>query len=475
MENKMVQESRLELRGIDFIPEEDRKSKPMNLFFVLGGAQYCYPIMLIGALPVLFGLGWWDSFFAITIGLLVGCVVVAPISLFGQKTGTNGIVSSGAHFGTKGRIVGAVLTVIVAIGFYSLVVWTGAESIVYGGNKLLGLPKGQGSLAIGALLICILISIVATFGHSLVVVIEKIGTWVLGAILLLTLLVFSPQFDASYHGGNYLLGGYWATWLLSASVALSIPISLAPFINDYTRYVPGKTSARSIMFGTGAGIFMGCWITMICAAYVTTILNNPDTPLIQGIIEMSPAWFVLPLILMGLVGSLTQGSFCIYGAGLGLETMGWGINRILTTVIVSIVSIIVVFFAVFVYDLLDLINAFVTLIVVAISPWLTIKLVGYYLVKGQYDPLDLHQAKGGSYWYSNGYNIPAIISWVLGLIVGLLFTNTTVFAGPLANTFGGIDVSFVSSAILGAALFFILSKKSVSKQLKTIESKGEIF
>lgn len=473
MDNMTAQESKLELRGVDYIPEEHRNSKPVNLFFVLGGAQICYPIMLIGALPVLFGLGWWDAFFAITAGLLVGSIVVAPIALLGQKTGTNGIVSSGAHFGTKGRIVGAILTIIVAVGFYALVVWTGAESIVYGGNKLFGLPKGETSLAIGALLICILISIVATYGHALVVIIEKIGTWVLGAILLLSFIVFSPQFDASYQGGNYLLGGYWATWLLSASVALSIPISLAPFINDYTRYMPSKTSARSIMIGTGGGIFVGCWIAMLSASYLTTIFKSLETPLIQGIIELSPTWFVLPLILVGLIGSLTQGSFAIYGAGLGLETMGWGISRILTTIIVSIVSIMVVFVAVFVYNLLDVINAFVTLIVVAISPWLTIKLVGYRLFKGQYNPIDLHKAKGGQYWYSNGYNIPAIISWVLGLIVGLLFTNTTVFVGPLVNTVGGIDISFVSSALVGAVLFYALVKKSISNQVEITGNNGK--
>ncbi|RFU66615.1 purine-cytosine permease family protein [Peribacillus glennii] len=457
-----VQESKLEVQGIDFIPESERHSNPWNVFFVLAGAQTCYPIMLIGALPILFGMGWWDSFFAITVGLLVGCIIVAPIALFGQRTGTNGIVSSGAHFGTKGRAIGAILTIVVGIGFYALVLWTGSESVVHGGNKLFGLPKGDISLIIGALIIGIIISIVATYGHSIVVKIEKFGTVVAGATLILSIFVFLPQFDATYQGGDYLLGGYWATWLLSASVALSIPVSLVPYINDYTRYIPTTTSSRSVMLGTGAGIFVGCWITMITAAYFTTMFKSLDTPLVQGMIEMSPTWFVLPLIIVGIVGSLTQGSFAIYGAGLGLETLGWGLNRIMTTIIISVVSIIAAFLAVFVYDLVDVVNAFVTLIIVAVSPWLSIKLIGLYLFKGQYSALELHKEKGGLYWYSKGYNIPAVLSWVIGVVVGLLFTNTLVFVGPLANSFGGIDVSFISSAIVGAVLYYFLVKNSIT-------------
>lgn len=469
--SKVLEESKIEVQGIDYIPESERDSNPWNVFFVLGGAQTCYPIMLIGALPVLFGMGWWDSFTAITVGLLIGSLIVAPIALFGQKTGTNGIVSSSAHFGIKGRAIGAILTIIVSIGFYALVIWTGSESIVYGGNKIFGLPTGNTSLVIGALLIGVIISVVATYGHSIIVKIEKVGAIVAGATLILSIFAFLPQFDGSYQGGDYLLGGYWATWLLSVSIALSIPVSLVPYINDYTRYIPSSTSARSIMLGTGGGIFVGCWITMITAAYFTTMFKSLDTPLVQGMIEMSPTWFVLPLIIVGIVGSLTQGSFAIYGAGLGLESLGWGLKRITTTIIISLVSIVVAFLAVFVYNLVDVVNAFVTLIIVAISPWLSIKLIGLYLYRGQYSPLELHKRKDSLYWYTNGYNIPAVLSWVVGVVVGLLFTNTVVFVGPLANSVGGVDVSFVSSAIVGAALYYLLVKNSIV--LVNMQSEGE--
>lgn len=44
------------------------------------------------------------------------------------------------------------------------------------------------------------------------------------------------------------------------------------------------------------------------------------------------------------------------------------------------------------------------------------------------------------------------------MIVGLLFTSTSVFSGPFINVVGGIDLSFTSSAIVGAMLYYILIK-----------------
>ena len=108
--------------------------------------------------------------------------------------------------------------------------------------------------------------------------------------------------------------------------------------------------------------------------------------------------------------------------------------------------------------MIHLIDGFVIIIIVGVSPWLAINLVGHYLVKGRYKPLDLHNSStSSSYWYSSGFNIPAIISWTTGLIVGLLFTSTSIFTGPFVSVVGGIDLSFTSAALVGAIVYYALT------------------
>ncbi|WP_449392003.1 cytosine permease [Eoetvoesiella caeni] len=112
----------------------------------------------------------------------------------------------------------------------------------------------------------------------------------------------------------------------------------------------------------------------------------------------------------------------------------------------------------FVYDILLFIDAFVTAIIVAISPWLTINLVGYYLFKGKYTSSEL-QKVGGLYWYGNGLNYAAVLSWIAAVVIGSLFSYTALFQGPFVNYVGGMDISFLSSAIAGAVLYYIFARK----------------
>jgi len=69
---------KIETHGIDYIPLHDRHSTPKNLFYVWIGAQMCFGIIVLGWLPVAFGLGWWSSVTAITVGLLVGSLLTGP-------------------------------------------------------------------------------------------------------------------------------------------------------------------------------------------------------------------------------------------------------------------------------------------------------------------------------------------------------------------------------------------------------------
>lgn len=452
-------ETLVEQNGVDRIPEIHRTSKPSNVFMVLAAAPLCFSVMIIGTLPVVFGLGWWSSVSSLTVGIFIGCLLIAPIGLLGQRTGTNGPVSSGAHFGVKGRVIGALLTVLVALGFYVLTVITGAQSLVFSGSKLFGWPDSTGFLIGAALVISLGVSLAATFGQAIVVKLERLGFWILAAVIVLAVIVFWPQFDPSYAGGEYVLGGFWTTWLLSTTVGVSLPLSTAPFINDYTRYVPGTTPARSILLGTGLGTFVGMWLTMIAGAFLMTTLRSTDAAFLQGVIDASPAWFVLGFILLGLFGSLTQSIFALYGAGLGLQSLGWKLNRVLTTVITSVVGLVLVLIALLVYDLTALINAFVTLMIVGISPWVSIILVDLYLSRGKYFPSHLFAKNGGRYWYSNGFNVAAVAAWIIAVIVGLMFTNAGLLRGPFVDLAGGVDLSFLSSALVGAVLYYLLAMK----------------
>ena len=98
------------------------------------------------------------------LGVLLGSLILAPMGLFGPINGTNNAVSSGAHFGVHGRIVGSFLSLLTAIAFFSLSVWSSGDALIGGAKRLIGLPETDLTLGLAYGLFAILVLTVCIYG-----------------------------------------------------------------------------------------------------------------------------------------------------------------------------------------------------------------------------------------------------------------------------------------------------------------------
>lgn len=457
---------KVEQGGIDYVDHSDRRSNAGNLFFVFFGSQMCLGIVVLGALPIVFGLGFWSAVSAITVGTAIGSLIFAPAVMLGVKSGTCSPAGSVAHFGVRGRYIGSSLTLLVALGFFALTVWTGGDALVFGVAKLAGVEAGKNYSALGAAIICALTLCTAYFGHATIVASEKIITFLIGAVILIGFVTFLPGFNFDYAGGNYILGGFWSSWFLTVSVCAVLPISYAGFEGDYSRHIPIDTPPSKLIWATFFGMFLGCWVALVFAAFTTTLFADPNVLYVQGIVEISPSWFVILVIVAGILGSQPQGSLCIYHAGLAAQVFGLRLSRPASTVLLGIACLALVFVGIYLVDMVNLMIMFLTFMAVAVSPWLVINLVGHYVFSDEYHERDLFAyltpGQTGRYWYSGGCNWSAIIAWVVAVVSGLMFTYTELYQGPLANAFGGVTLDYAIAAVVGAALYYMLEKISGS-------------
>jgi purine-cytosine permease-like protein len=99
---------------------------------------------------------------------------------------------------------------------------------------------------------------------------------------------------------------------------------------------------------------------------------------------------------------------------------------------------------------------------VTVTPWMVIMTIGHVMRRGRYEPMDLQafsdHAKTGVYWFTGGFNIRAFVAWGVAVAVGMLFTSTSIITGPLTRHVSGIDLSFISSAVVGGVLYYTLVK-----------------
>lgn len=456
---------RIETRGVDYIPEAERHSQPRELATVFFGTQLCFGIIILGFLPVSFGLGWWGSITSTLTGLALGSAMFAPLALLSTRTGTNSAVSSGAHFGVVGRIVGSLVGIFTAIGFYALTVWTGGQALVEGLHRLVGLPNSTPVSAAAYAIIAALTLLVAIYGHANVVLANRILIPTMGVLLIVGVLVLAPKFTPAAPSAELLLGSYPATWLLSATTAASLPISYSPYVGDYTRYISAHHYRPvRVMLAAGAGMFLGCGVSLCFAIYVSMTFPTGVTDWVAGFVEVSPAAFVVAIVVIALVGSCAQAALCVYGTGLDTSSIFPRLKRVPATLLIGTAGTVLVYIGAFVYNLVAAATAFLIILLVVTAPWLVINVLGYLLSRGRYYTQDLQvfnlhpRISGGAYWFTRGWNVAAMSAWVVATAIGMLFVNTTLYIGPWANTLGGMDLSFISAAVIGGVLYLVLCR-----------------
>jgi purine-cytosine permease-like protein len=453
---------RVENVGVDFIPEEQRKSKPLNIWWILFGGSMTFSIIIIGWFPVSFGLGWWDSFWAIVVGSVIGSSLLAPMSFFGPRTGTNNPVASGAHFGARGRLIGSVLGVVACIVFAALSVWTAGDVLAESASQIFTNNESGLTLKLVAYgLVAVIMTLIAVMGHANMVALSKFMVPTAGLMMLVGIFVFLPNFDPNYAGGDYLFGSYWPTWTAGMLVVAATTASYGPYVGDWARHISStKYSQRTMFTVTWLGGFFGMGSAYMFAAYTSVTFANPLNPYATEIVANSPFWYLFPLLFIGIVAGTAQAVINIYSMGLDFSAIFSRLSRIQATILLSGVSTLIVYLGAINSTIINLINITLLYLVVLGTPWVIVNIIGYINRRGHYYPDDLQvfnrRQIGGKYWFTNGLNRQATFAWFLGALAGFLFTNTPVYLAPGAKWLWEVDFGLFISAFVSAIAYIVL-------------------
>ena len=314
----------IEQRGVDTIPDEERTSGPRDLVSILLGSNLCLGVIVFGWLPASFGLGWWASVSSIVAGTVAGTAFTAPLALVSLHTATNLSTSSGAQFGVRGRLVGSVVGLLLALGYTALTVWIGGDVMVSVLGRLLGLPQNGVSYGVVYGLLAAATVAGAVYGYRVLLAMSRVLAIGMTALLALGVIAYAPHFttEALPQTGGYLLGGFWPTWLLAAVAAgLSGPIAFITLLGDYTRYIsPTRHTSRRVLHATWLGLTAGLLVPQLFGtftAYGARAALDYAGPLVSA----SPTWYLIPLLLAASAGSVGNAGLMLYSMGLDLDAI----------------------------------------------------------------------------------------------------------------------------------------------------------
>lgn len=241
----------VEAHGVEQIPDRERTARPRDLFWLVFGGANTFATVVLGSFPIVFGLSFWNAVLATAIGLVLGAAILSPLSLFGARNGTNNAVSSSAHLGVHGRVVGSFLSLLTAFAFFSISVWSSGDILVGAANRAVGVPQTDLSLGIAYGLFAVLVLVVCIYGFRFMLLVNKIAVIAATALFVLGAVAFAGAFDPGY-AGSVAPGdaGFAAAFIGSVLIVMSNPVSFGAFLGDWSRYIPRKTPKHRLMVAT---------------------------------------------------------------------------------------------------------------------------------------------------------------------------------------------------------------------------------
>ncbi|WP_406318008.1 cytosine permease [Streptosporangium sp. NBC_01639] len=460
----------IEQHGVERIPDAERTARPIDLFRLAFGGANTFATCVLGAFPILFGLSFWQGLAATVLGLVTGALILAPLAVFGPVNGTNNAVSSSAHLGVHGRVVGSFLSLLTAIAFFSISVWSSGDALIGGAHRLAGLPESGFSYGLAYALFAGLVLAVCVYGFRFMLLVNKVAVAAASVLFVLGVFAFAGDFDPSYPGvfASTADPAFWPSFIGAALIVLSNPVSFGAFLGDWSRYIPAATPRTRVMgaaflaqLATLLPFFFGLATASIIATKAAEYVDPAAPNYVGGLLAVSPTWYFLPVCLIALIGGMSTGTTALYGTGLDFSSVFPRFSRVQATMFIGVLSIGFIFLGRFALNLTQSISTFATLIITCTAPWMVIMMLGYVTRRGWYDPEALQvfnrRQRGGRYWFTHGWNWRGMSAWLLAAVVAILSVNVPgQFVGPLGGLAGGVDISLPLGLAIAAVLYLVL-------------------
>ncbi|HYL41967.1 MAG TPA: cytosine permease [Ktedonobacteraceae bacterium] len=446
----------IEMNGINPIDQEHRHGQPFELFWIWFASN-------VGILGVVYGAGYltgnglnlWQGLVVGLIATAVSFLFVGLLSIPGVWGGAPMLTLSRAVFGTRGNFGPTLVSWISLVGWETILVIASTGALLEL-LQVFGVSASPAWTVVSILVLAVLVVACGYWGHATLVWIQRAATWVFGILTVVIIAFIVPQTN----WGKLLSQptGPWDTGVITAFVIIMAGTGIG-WINagaDYARYLPRRSSSRAITFWTVFGATLPLYILMIVgvllASFKSNVLTSSDP--LAPIREALPAWLAVPYLLTAVGGLLAGAALDIYSSGLNLLAMGIRIKRQYAVLIDGVLMVIGSIYVLLIRnDFQGALTSFLLLLADGLTVWAAIFLVDMIWRRG-YDTRSLtNLGRESAYHYTGGFNIPACAAWVIGIVVGLLFTQSSFFTGPLAK---GIFASTSLGYLLGAAVSIVI-------------------
>lgn len=413
----------VETNGINVIAENERKGAPRQLFWPWFGANVSVFGLAYGSFLLGFGISFWQALIAGVVGIVVSFLLCGLVAIAGKRGSAPTLVLSRAPFGVNGNRVPSVLSWVLTVGWETALVSLATLATAQVFDQL-GWSGGTGTELVALVVVAALVVAGGVLGFDAIMRMQTVITWVTGILTVVYLVLVADSMEwavvadlpsgstAAFVGALVLaMTGYGFGWVNAAA--------------DYSRYLPRQASTAGVVGWTTFGGALAPVLLLVAGLLLagsdpelsTAIGGDP----IGALGTLLPTWFLVPFILVVVLGLIGGALLDIYSSGLSLLAAGLRVPRPVAASIDGALMIVgtiaVVFFA---DSFIGPFQGFLITLGVPVATWCGIMLADLALRRRDYAEPDLFDARGR---YGSVQPVPLVLL-AIGTVVGWgLVTN----------------------------------------------------
>jgi purine-cytosine permease-like protein len=453
----------IETRSIDYVPVNERHGKVFNQgpFWFLGNFQFF--TIAIGFIGPGMGLSFGATSLASVLGILFGTLFMAFHASQGPDLGLPQMIQSRAQFGYRGVIL-PLLGTLFTFGGFNVV---DTVLISQGLNHLFGWGIAAVSIVLG-----LIAAVIAIYGHDWLHIIFRVLFWVsLPLYAILTFAIFNGTIHPQPPGK---IAFTWVAFAAQFAACASYNITYAPYVSDYTRYLPAGKSRTGLVLAVYIGASLSAIWLVVLGSWLATYFGASD-----GMVSTNGAGnLVFPhfgtLTVLVSVAALT--ATMGLNAYSGMLTIVTGVDSFVNIPatkmirIVGILILMVIWLAISLSLTSNAINALydsLSIMLYLLVPWTAVNLMDYFFVRnGHYAITDFFKPNG----IYGAWGVRGLAAYVIGFVVSVPFFNLSgVFEGPVAKALGDVDISWAPGLLVaGLAYYLLMRNVDLSKEAPAI-------
>ena len=438
-----VQETRalsVESNGLNVIAEAERKGRPAQLFWPWFAANISVLGISYGAFTLAFGISFWQAVIAGVVGVVFSFLLCGLVALAGKRGSAPTMVLSRAAFGVRGNKLPSLVSWLLTVGWETVltILATLATATVF---ERLGWGGGDLTKLVALIVVGVLIVACGVLGFDLIMRAQTVITVVTGVLTVVYIILVADQIHWSTVSA---LPSGSAQQVIGALVFLMTGFGLG-WVNaaaDYSRYLPRRSSSAGVVGWTTFGGAVAPVVLLVFGLLLAGSSEDLSKAIaadpIGALAEALPTWFLVPFVIVAVLGLVGGAVLDIYSSGLALLSLGVPVPRYVAAFIDGLVMIAGTVYVVFYGgEFLAQFQGFLITLGVPIAAWCGIMLADIATRRRDYTDDDLYTRTGR---YGDIRWLPVLTMIVATGIGWGLVTNTfaswLTWQGYLLGPFG---------------------------------------